>query len=293
MAEKLSLNELIRAAEKNGTPLSRLVIHRQAESMETSPAAIEEKLRVMLRVMRDSIDMGLQGGLSVSGMTGGDGRKMDQFRLARPEAQLLGTIGAKAISYALAVGEANAAMGRICAAPTAGSSGVLPGVFYALAEECSIEEEELIYALLTAGCIGEVIASRATLAGAEGGCQAECGSAAAMAAGAVTDLLGGTPDQVGQAVAISLKNLLGLVCDPVAGLVEVPCIKRNAGAALIALGAAQMALAGICSVIPVDEVIDAMGIVGKQLPACLRETAEGGLAVTPTGRELAAKICPA
>jgi L-serine dehydratase len=196
----------------------------------------------------------------------------------------------KAIAYAIAVGEANAAMGRICAAPTAGSSGVIPGVFFALLEEGILSRADLPRALATAGAIGMVIASRASLSGAEGGCQAECGSAAAMAAGAVTDILGGSPDQTGHAVAICLKNMLGLVCDPVAGLVEVPCVKRNAGAAGQALVAVEMSLSGIESRIPVDEVIDAMDAVGRALPTKLRETAKGGLAVTPTGNKLAQKI---
>ena len=202
----------------------------------------------------------------------------------------MGPVAAKAAAYALAANEANAAMGRICAAPTAGSSGVLPGVLFALAEERGLPEEKLALPLVTAGAIGMVIASRASLAGAEGGCQAECGSAAAMAAGAAVDLLGGTPEQIGHAVALSLKNLLGLVCDPVAGLVEVPCVKRNAGAATLALLAADMALAGIQSVIPVDEVIDAMAEVGQAMSPALRETAKGGLAATPTGLACAERI---
>ena len=202
----------------------------------------------------------------------------------------MGALSAKAATYALAANEANAAMGRICAAPTAGSSGVLPGVLFAIAEECSIAEDRLGLALVAAGSIGMVIASRASLSGAEGGCQAECGSAAAMAAGAAVDLLGGSPDQVGHAVALALKNLLGLVCDPVAGLVEVPCVKRNAGAAMIALLAAEMALAGIESAIPVDEVMDAMAEIGHALPETLRETGQGGLAGTPTGRAYKERI---
>ena len=173
-------------------------------------------------------------------------------------------------------------MGRIVAAPTAGAAGVLPGVLLALKKHCNLTEEQLARALVVAGQIGLVIAARASLAGAVGGCQAECGSAAAMAAGAAVDALGGTPAQAGTAVSIVFKNMLGLVCDPVAGLVEVPCIKRNGGAAVQALLAAEMALAGIGSFIPADEAIDAMKWVGDSMPCALRETAGGGLAQTPT-----------
>jgi L-serine dehydratase len=244
-----------------------------------------------LSVMRQAIDYGLSGVRSTGGLVGGDGLRLQQYG-AKPSRSkhLLGPLSTKAAAYALAANEANAAMGKICAAPTAGSSGVIPGVLFAIAEERNISHGELAIALTVAGAIGMVIASRASLSGAEGGCQAECGSAAAMAAGAAVHLLGGNPDQVGQATALALKNLLGLVCDPVAGLVEVPCVKRNAGAAMIALLSADMALAGIKSVIPVDEVIDAMAAVGHAMQPSLRETGMGGLAATPTGIECAERI---
>jgi L-serine dehydratase len=196
----------------------------------------------------------------------------------------------KAVMIALAVGEANASMGRIVAAPTAGASGTLPAVLFSLAEARGLQRPALAKALVVSGAIGMVIASRATLSGAAGGCQAECGSAGAMAAGAAVELYGGNPEQVGQAVAMTLKNMLGLVCDPVAGLVEVPCVKRNAGATAVAMVAAEMALAGIESVIPVDEVIDAMSAVGSAMSCTLKETAQGGLAVSPTGLAWADKI---
>ena len=258
--------------------------------MEMAETELLLAMQKSLKVMREAIDYGLTGVRSTSGLVGGDAFRLKDWHESSGHPSLLGPVAAKAAAYALAANEANAAMGRICAAPTAGSSGVLPGVLFALAEERGLSEQELSLALVTAGAIGMVIASRASLSGAEGGCQAECGSAAAMAAGAVVDLLGGTPEQIGHAVALALKNLLGLVCDPVAGLVEVPCVKRNAGAATIALLAADMALAGIRSAIPVDEVIDAMAEVGQAMPGELRETAKGGLAVTPTGLAVAERI---
>ena len=183
--------------------------------------------------------------------------------------------------------EVNACMGRIVAAPTAGSCGILPAVLFALDEQYSFGDEALLKALFAASGVGAVIAKRATLSGAEGGCQAECGSASAMAAAAGAELLGGTPNMCVDACAMALKNTLGLVCDPVGGLVEVPCVKRNVMGAVNALSSMNLALAGIKSVIPADEVIDAMGSIGAQISPSLRETSEGGLAATPTGKELA------
>ena len=191
---------------------------------------------------------------------------------------------------AIAVGEANASMGKIVAAPTAGASGIIPAVLFTLQEQLDLNDSQLIKGLIVAGGIGLVIASRASLAGAIGGCQAECGSGAAMAAGMAVYLAGGSNAQIANAVAITLKNMLGLVCDPVAGLVEVPCIKRNAGATAQALVSAELALLDIVSVIPVDEVIDAMKQVGDALPCSLRETAQGGLAITPTALKLNKQI---
>jgi len=188
---------------------------------------------------------------------------------------------------ALAVQEVNAAMGVIVAAPTAGGAGVLPGVLLGLATKHNFTDEQLVDALATAGLIGAVVAHRASLSGAEGGCQAETGAAAGMAAGAATELLGGTPTQAGYAVALAQQGTLGLVCDPLGGLVELPCVFRNATAAAIALAAIEMALAGISFAIPADEVIDTMGEIGREMDVRYRETAGGGLAATPTGRRLA------
>ncbi|NMC33844.1 MAG: L-serine ammonia-lyase, iron-sulfur-dependent, subunit alpha [Veillonellaceae bacterium] len=283
--DKLSLLTWLEDATAENISFGQYCLQTQAAELEIEEAALLQRMQESLSVMRNAIDFGLTGVRSTGGLVGGSGLRLKTWHEgADPRKQLLGTLVAKAATYALAANEANAAMGRICAAPTAGSSGVLPGIFFAIAEECAIAEDRLALALVTAGSIGMVLASRASLSGAEGGCQAECGSAAAMAAGAAVDLLGGSPDQIGHAVALALKNLLGLVCDPVAGLVEVPCVKRNAGAAMIALLAADMALAGIESAIPVDEVIDAMAEIGHALPETLRETGRGGLAGTPTGR---------
>ena len=189
------------------------------------------------------------------------------------------------LQKAIAVSENNARMGRIVAAPTAGSCGIIPAVLITIAEEYNIPERKVIMALFTSAAIGMVIANRASISGAEGGCQAECGSASAMAACAAVEMMGGTPKMVSNACAIALKSVLGLVCDPVGGLVEVPCIKRNASGAANALTAAEMALAGVESVIPADEVIDAMRSIGNLMPGVLKETAEGGLAATPTAKK--------
>ena len=289
--DKLSLLTWLEDATAENVSFGQYCLQTQAAELEIEESALLQRMKESLSVMRNAIDFGLTGVRSTGGLVGGSGLRLKNWHEGSDlRKKLLGALSAKAATYALAANEANAAMGRICAAPTAGSSGVLPGVLFAIAEECSIAEDRLGLALVAAGSIGMVIASRASLSGAEGGCQAECGSAAAMAAGAAVDLLGGSPDQVGHAVALALKNLLGLVCDPVAGLVEVPCVKRNAGAAMIALLAAEMALAGIESAIPVDEVMDAMAEIGHALPETLRDTGQGGLAGTPTGRAYKERI---
>ena len=233
-----------------------------------------------LEVMRKSIETGLNPDLkSASGIVGGNAHKM---RTAIDDGIIEDSLINKAAVYALAVAETNACMGRICAAPTAGACGILPGVLIAAAEYKCFDDDKIIDALFVAGDIGLRIAQKATLSGAAGGCQAECGAAAAMAAGSLVSMLGGETDTIDDAVAIALKSIMGLVCDPVAGLVEVPCVKRNANCSSIAITSANMALAGIKSVIPADEVIVAMGDVGKSMPPELRETSRGGLAVTPS-----------
>lgn len=280
--ERLSLNKWIAEAEAAKQSLAAYLMAYNMQELNCTQEQLMADMESMLKVMEESIAFGLTGVRSHSGLTGGDAKKLQEAAAGAGFAGILGPKALDAVVYATAVGECNAAMGRIVAAPTAGASGVLPGVFYSLKKHNGLDQETLSKGLLVAGSIGLVIAERASLAGATGGCQAECGSAAAMAAGAVVSMLGGTPAQVGVAVSIVFKNILGLVCDPVAGLVEVPCIKRNGACALQALLAAELALAGIGSFIPADEAIDAMKSVGDALPCALRETAGGGMAAVPT-----------
>lgn len=287
--DKLSLNAWIEKAEVNGQSMQEFLIDYNAKELECSKEELLAKMERMLEVIKESIDFGLTGVRSRSGLTGGDAKRLKEASEEKQFSNILGDKAKDAMVYAMAVAEANAAMGRIVAAPTAGASGVLPGVFFALKKHYGLSDQVLAEGLVVAGGIGLVIADRASLAGATGGCQAECGSAAAMAAGAAVAMLGGTPTQVGHAVAIVFKNILGLVCDPVAGLVEVPCIKRNGSCALQALAAAELALAGIGSFIPADETIDAMKSVGDSLPCALKETAGGGMATTPTALAWAKK----
>ena len=287
--DKLSLNGWIAEAEDKGQSMQEYLIDYNAKELECSKEELLAKMERMLVVIKESIDFGLTGVRSHSGLTGGDAKRLQEASEEKQFSNILGDKAKDAIVYAMAVAEANAAMGRIVAAPTAGASGVLPGVFFALKKHYGLSDQVLAEGLVVAGGIGLVIADRASLAGATGGCQAECGSAAAMAAGAAVAMLGGTPTQVGHAVAIVFKNILGLVCDPVAGLVEVPCIKRNGSCALQALAAAELALAGIGSFIPADETIDAMKSVGDSLPCALKETAGGGMATTPTALAWAKK----
>ena len=280
--DKLSLNSWIAEAEASGKSMQEFLIEYNAKELECSKEELLAKMEAMLVVIKESIDFGLTGVRSHSGLTGGAAKRLLEASEQKQFNNILGDKAKDAIVYAMAVAEANAAMGRIVAAPTAGASGVLPGVFFALKKHYNLSDQVLAEGLVVAGGIGLVIADRASLAGATGGCQAECGSAAAMAAGAAVAMLGGSPAQIGHAVSIVFKNVLGLVCDPVAGLVEVPCIKRNGSCALQALAAAELALAGIESFIPADEAIDAMKSVGDSLPCALKETAGGGMATTPT-----------
>lgn len=279
-----NLAALIAAAKEQNCPISELVLAWQTEQAEQEPDAMYERMRQQYDVMAQAVQSGSQPGVrSTSGLTGGDGYRMQQ---ASHAGGLTGSIFTGALARALAVSEWNAAMGRIVASPTAGSCGILPAAVLTMQQEHNCSERDCVMSLFTAAAVGLVIAHNATLSGAQGGCQAECGSASAMAAAALVELGGGTPDMIGHAVAMALKNTLGLVCDPVAGLVEIPCIKRNAAGVANSLCAAEMALAGIESAIPADEVILAMKRVGDAMPAALRETAEGGLAATPTGRRL-------
>ena len=289
MLDYTSIHELAVQAAAQGVTIGQLALADQAAQTETAPDILVRRMRRNLEVMQAAARDGAAKDLrSTSGLTGGDAWKMREY-LARGGA-LCGPVGARAIAIALAVAEYNAAMGRIVAAPTAGSCGILPGAVLALLEQGLADEDAAVDGLFCAGAIGMVIANQASIAGAEGGCQAECGSASAMAAAALVQMRGGSPAMAEQAAAIAIKNQLGLVCDPVAGLVEVPCIKRNAGGVTNALTAADMALAGIVSVIPVDEVVGAMREVGESLPCALRETAQGGLAATPTGQRIRERL---
>lgn len=279
-----SLADAIHDAESRGVTLGQLALETEARDQGRPVAEIRESLSRALRVMREAIARGLVGDLrSESGLVGGDAWKV-AHSTAGP---LAGTVFQSAVARAISVQEVNAAMGVIVAAPTAGGAGVLPSVLTAVADGRGIPEERVVDALATAGLIGAVVADRASLSGAEGGCQAETGAAAAMAAGATTEMLGGSPAQVGHAVALAQQGTIGLVCDPLGGLVEIPCVFRNATGAAIALAAVEMALAGVTFVIPADEVIDVMGEVGRTMDVRYRETAGGGLAASPTGRRLA------
>jgi L-serine dehydratase len=279
-----SLAAAVRDAEARGISLSRLALDTEAEDQGRPVAEIREALGRALAVMQDAVRLGLVGDLrSASGLVGGDAAKL----VSGPPGPLAGTAFRDVLARALAVQEVNAAMGVIVAAPTAGGAGVLPAVLTGLASARNLGDDQVIDALATAGLIGAVVAERASLSGAEGGCQAETGAAAGMAAGAGTEMLGGSPSQVAHAVALAQQGTLGLVCDPLGGLVELPCVFRNATGAAIALAAIEMALAGITFAIPADEVIDTMGEIGRDMDVRYRETAGGGLAATPTGRRLA------
>jgi len=281
---------LVQAAGEQGRNISDIVLEDQAEVMGRPAEALYQEMANNLEIMRRSAEAGAREDLrSASGLSGGDGFRMAR-RAQETGASLSGVFCAKALAKAIAIAECNAAMGKIVAAPTAGSCGILPAAVLAMLEERGIDERKAVMSLFTAGAIGMVIANEASIAGAEGGCQAECGSAAAITAAALVELAGGSPSMAAEACAIALKNQLGLVCDPVAGLVEVPCVKRNAGGVMCAIGAADMALAGITSRIPADEVIAAMREIGEALPGSLRETAQGGLAATPTGLALKQRI---
>jgi L-serine dehydratase len=279
-----TLADAIADAESRGVSLSTLALSTEAADQGRPVAEIREALGRALAVMRDAIARGMVGDLrSNSNLVGGDAAKMR----TGPAGPMSGTPFREVLASALAVQEVNAAMGVIVAAPTAGGAGVLPAVLTGLANAHNIPDASIIDALATAGLIGAVVAERASLSGAEGGCQAETGAAAGMAAGAATEMLGGTPRQVGHAVALAQQGTLGLVCDPLGGLVELPCVFRNATGAAIAMAAIEMALAGIEFAIPADEVIDTMGEIGRAMDVRYRETAGGGLAATPTGRRLA------
>lgn len=280
------MQQLMKQAARDNKRIGEIVLAVEAEKENESPDTIRGQMVISWEVMKQSLKKGVTEDIrSISGLSGGDGKL---FFERQPK--YLSSNISKAVAWALGIAEVNAAMGRIVACPTAGSSGIVPAALMLAKERLALDEETIITALFTAAGIGIVCSINASISGAEGGCQAETGVAAAMAAGALTDLAGGSPTMVGHAVALCLTNMLGLVCDPVAGLVEVPCVLRNAGGLMQALLAAELALAGIQSRIPVDEVIEAMSEVGNSLPESLRETALGGLANTPTGNQYRKKV---
>jgi len=284
-----SLAELVQEAQENyGGSIAKLMIATESELNGREKDEVTQQMSSNLEIMKKSIAKGKSGTRSVTGLTGGDAKKIDNY-LAKGQF-LSGITILKAVCNALAVNEVNANMGIICATPTAGSAGCVPAVLMAASEKLNLNHEEQLDFLFVAGAVGLVIANNASISGAEGGCQAEVGAACAMSAAALTQASGGAPRVAIQAVALALKNMLGLICDPVAGLVEVPCVKRNALGASLAFVSADMALAGITSAIPPDEVVGAMYQVGRSLPAIFKETAEGGLATTPTGKKLKEKI---
>ncbi|AKI05329.1 L-serine ammonia-lyase, iron-sulfur-dependent, subunit alpha [Ligilactobacillus salivarius] len=285
-----SIEELVSDATSKNLPISELVIQAECKDMNVSRNDVWRKMKHNLDTMRLAVSRGAHGiGVhSKTGLTGGDAVKIKDYR--KSHKTLSGDMIMSAVQSAIATNEVNAAMGVICATPTAGSSGTLPGVLFTLEKRLGLDEEQMVRFLFTAGGFGMVIANNACIAGATGGCQAEVGSASGMGAAAAVEVAGGTPKQSANAMAIAISNLLGLVCDPIAGLVEVPCINRNAIGSSNALISADMALAGCESMIPADEVISAMDKVGKNMPESLRETGIGGLAGTPTGQEIRMRI---
>lgn len=283
-----NVKELVELAESRNMLISDIMIEQEMNITGRSREEIIAQMDNNLTVMEQAVERGLNGVQSVTGLTGGDAVLLQNY-IAKGNS-LSGELLLDAVSKAVATNEVNAAMGTICATPTAGSAGVVPGTLFAVKNKLNPTREQMINYLFTSGAFGFVVANNAMISGAAGGCQAEVGSASAMAAAAIVEMAGGTPAQSAEAFAITLKNMLGLVCDPVAGLVEVPCVKRNAMGAANSLVAADMALAGVTSRIPCDEVIGAMFRIGQAMSPNLKETARGGLAATPTGKAIAARI---
>lgn len=282
------LKEITDRVKESKKPFWQVVMEDDMQERNVSGEESFETMRGMYLAMKQA-DAAYDPLLrSASGLAGGDGKKLEEFR--KNPNRLIGDFLTEVMEKAVKMGESNACMKRIVAAPTAGSCGVIPAVLLTYDEQKDVSEEQLVRALFVAAGIGEVLAESASIAGAEGGCQAEIGSASAMAAGAVTFLEGGDEEDIVQGAALALKNMLGLTCDPVAGLVEVPCIKRNVAGAVNAVTSSQMVLAGIRSAIPPDEVVDSMRRIGRQLPPCLKETGQEGLATTPTGAQVAERL---
>lgn len=279
-----SASQLLELCAERGQDLAEIVAEYEAFRTNTTVDAVRRQMRETLEVMRTSVKKGIEDQGEFAHLIKGYG---SMFHLASSQGLLLGgSLFRNVTLYALAVGQYNASLGRIVACPTAGSCGVVPGALLAVADQVQSSDEELVEALLVMGGVGIVSAAQGPISGAEGGCQAECGVASAMAAGAIVYLMGGSGEQVFAAASLALQSHLGLVCDPLASLVEVPCVTRNATSASTALVAANMVLAGIPAVIPYDETVVAMKGIGKALPESLRETSKGGLATTSTGRKI-------
>jgi L-serine dehydratase len=281
--------DIIKFCSDKNIPIWKLALESEIEDTNSSESEVMKKMREVLKVMKKSSTAGVKNNRkTLGGIIGGESLKIKK-RLESKDT-LCGPLINKAMVKAFSTSQHNASMGKICAAPTAGSSGIIPAAVLTVMEEYNLKEGDALKGLLTSSAVGKVITVNATVSGAEGGCQAECGAAAAMASAAVVEMLGGTPEMALDAASISLKNIMGLVCDPIAGLVESPCSKRNASGVVNALISAEMALAGIKSVIPFDEVVEAMYIIGKDMHSDYKETAKGGIAGTPTGIKIKENI---
>lgn len=281
--------EIIYECNQQDKAIADIIIQKEMEHLNISYDELFEKMRISLEVMKKSANAALHKEVkSISGLTGGNSKKIEDYK--RKGKTLSGEIINSAMAKAFSTSEVNASMGKIVAAPTAGAAGILPSAFLSAQEKLDLTDDDLIRGLFTAAGVGEIIAKNSTISGAEGGCQAECGSAAAMAASAIVEMAGGSPEDSFNAASFALTNIMGLVCDPVAGLVEYPCALRNASGVVNALISADMALAKVQSLIPFDEVVEAMSKVGKALPESLRETAMGGLAATATGKRCSKEI---
>jgi L-serine dehydratase len=282
-------SELLELCAAKNSKIYEIVLEKEHQDTQISYNKLKDKMKETLDVMKSSATAALNKEIrSVSGITGGNSKRVQDYM--KSGNTLSGKFMNAAMAKALSTSEVNASMGKICASPTAGASGILPSAMLSAQEKLNLSDDDLINGLFTAAGIGEIVAKNATVAGAEGGCQAECGVAAAMAAGAIVEMAGGTPKQSLDAAGFALTNIMGLVCDPIAGLVEYPCNLRNASGVVNSLISADMALAGVEALVPFDEVVEAMYKVGKSLPEALRETAEGGLAATESGRNLAKKV---
>lgn len=281
--------ELLRLCNEKNKRISEIVMEKEIRANKTSQEDLMDRMKNILQIMKESSKAALDKEIkSVSGLTGGDAKKLEEYR--KSNETLSGDLIISAMAKALSTSEVNASMGKIVAAPTAGASGIIPSALLSAKEKLNLTDEQVIMGLFIAAGIGEIVVKNATVSGAEGGCQAECGTAAAMAAGAIVEMAGGSPEASFHAASFALVNILGLVCDPIGGLVEYPCALRNASGVVNALICADLALAGVKSLVPFDEVVDSMKRVGKMMPEALRETALGGLATTPTGEEIRRRL---